>query len=256
VDSYLRPFRAARDAMSRPANLNLHRVVAALVACMLGATLLSISGSATALDGRRIGPLDNRGFPSYYVDSVGRGVQMCDNGTAFCQGVRAGALTPPEGEAFYWSALAPIRTGRGTLDVEFALEAAFAGQRPIVFSRLRIRGHLDRRGLYTLHHPFGNVKFRATRPAQDRNVNMTIDRPCSITRGTCAPRMPTWLRARNQHKGYLGALRRTRVTGGTFRNNMSVEAEHHRIIGRTARFRVIGKLCGPDCRARMRRAAR
>lgn len=218
--------------------------------------MLTIGGSAAALNGARTGPLDDKGFPAYYVDDAGRALQMCDDGSPFCLGAKPGALTPPDGEALYWSAATTLRTRRGPLSVEIALEAAFAGNRPVVFRRVRIRGHLGHRGRYVLHHPYGNLRFDAVSAREQRNVNVTHDNTCSIHGGRCSPRMTRWLRSRSRHAHYLGTRRRTRVRGGTLRNTLSVEAPNGRIIGRTARFRVIGKVCGQPCRARARRAAR
>jgi hypothetical protein len=251
-----RPLRAADGATTRRPHFTWRAGVAAFAALVLGAAMLTIGGSASALNGRRTGPLDNRGFPAYYVDDAGRAVQMCDDGSAICQGANRGDLVAPDGEALYWSALTTLRTRRGPLEVEFALEASFEGQRPVVFRRLRIRGHLGRRGRYILHHPYGNLPFTAIRAREDRNVDVTHDNRCSIRGGRCAPRMDRWLRARSRRPGYLGRNRRTRVRGGTFRNFISVEAPNGRIIGRKARFRVVGKACGRPCRARARRAAR
>jgi hypothetical protein len=251
-----RPLRAAVGATTRRPHFTWRGAVAAVAALILGAAMLTIGGSASALDGNRTGPRDNRGFPAYYVDDAGRAVQLCDDGSAICLGARRRALRPPDGEALYWSAVTTVRTRRGPLEVEFALEAAFEGQRPVVFRRLRIRGHLGRRGTYVLHHPYGNVRFTAITPSEDRNVNVTHDNRCSIRGGRCAPRMDRWLRSTSRRPHYLGRNRRTRVTGGTLRNFVSVEAPNDRIIGRKARFRVLGKVCGQPCRTRARRAAR
>jgi hypothetical protein len=251
-----RPLRAADGATTRRPHFTWRGAVAAVAALILGAAMLTIGGSASALDGNRTGPRDNRGFPAYYVDDAGRAVQLCDDGSAICLGARRRALRPPDGEALYWSAVTTVRTRRGPLEVEFALEAAFEGQRPVVFRRLRIRGHLGRRGTYILHHPYGNLRFTAITPSEDRNVNVTHDNRCSIRGGRCAPRMDRWLRSTSRRPHYLGRNRRTRVTGGTLRNFISVEAPNDRIIGRKARFRVLGKVCGQPCRARARRAAR
>lgn len=251
-----RSFRAADGAATRRPHCTWRGGVAALAAFVLGAAMLTIGGSAAALNGNRTGPLDRRGFPAYYVDGAGRAVQMCDDGSAVCLGARRRDLRPPDGEALYWSAVTTMRTRRGPLEVEFALEAAFEGNRPVVFRRVRIRGHLGRRGSYILHHPYGNLRFDAITPSEQRNVNVTHDNRCSIRGGRCAPRMTRWLRSTSRRGHYLGRPRRTRVTGGTLRNSISVEAPNGRIIGRKARFRVIGKACGRPCRARARRAAR
>ena len=254
MDLNLRPFRAARDATSRRPRLNLRRGAAAVLACLLGFALLSVSGSATALNANKTGPLDNRGFPGYYMDFAGRALQMCDDGTRFCQGIGPNALTPPDGEAFYWMAIAHLKTNRGPLDVEMAVEAAFAGQRPIVFSRLRVRGHLSQKGNYVLKYPFGQVRIHAITRREQRNVDFTRDIPCTLTRGgRCAQGMDRWLKSTVRQQGYLGPARRTTVTGGSKRNNLEfVSKDNGKTIGRTSKFRIIGKRCGSACRANAR----
>ena len=138
----------------------------------------------------------------------------------------------------------------GDLSVEFALEAAFgdAGE-PIVFDRIRIRGHLSRAGRYVLLHPYGRTRFRAVSPREQRNVNLTEDLPCSLARrGACAGHITNFLRSRRAPRGYLGAGERaTRVTGGTARNELVIRARRGGVIGRTRQFEVLGKLAsGPQ----------
>lgn len=254
VDFHLRPSRAAGDARPRRTILTPRRAFAAVLACVLGVTLMSVGGSASALSMAHVGAKDSRGFPTFYMDEAGRALQMCDDGSAFCQGVKPGALTPPDGEAFYWEALTPLKTPRGTLSVEMGLEAAFAGQRPVVFYRIRVRGHLSKRGTYIFKHPFGQIRLQAITPAEQRNVNFTRDVPCSQTNGgVCAPRMTRWLKSTTRAKGYLGTRRRTPVTGGTLRNTAELVArDTGKTIGVSKQFRIVGKVCGPSCRARNR----
>ena len=95
VDLHLRPSRAAGDATPRRTRFTVRRGAAAVLACVLGVTLLSVGGSASALNAKRTGPLDNKGFPSYDVDVAGRGLQLCTDGTPLCQGVKAGDLVAP-----------------------------------------------------------------------------------------------------------------------------------------------------------------
>jgi hypothetical protein len=173
-------------------------------------------------------------------------LQLCEDGTARCLGASPGDLVAPDGEAFYWMATAHIRTKRGPIDVEFALEAAFAGQRPIVFDRLRIRGHLKQRGRYILQHPYGTTRFRAITPAEQRNVDFTVDRHCSLERGgPCNERITNFLRARRHPAGYAGfGGRRTLVKGGTVRNSLVLKARKGKVIGRTNRCAIVGDKIG------------
>jgi hypothetical protein len=250
VDLNLRPGRAASGATSRRPHLNGRRTVAALLACALGATLLTMGGSAAALNGNRIGGLDDRGFPRFYMDQAGRALQLCVDGSALCQGVGPNALAGRDGEAFYWVALTPLKTSRGTLSVEMAIEAAFEGQRPVVFRRLRVRGHLNRRGNYLLRYPYGAVTIHAIATGNQRNVDFTLDRRCALADpGRCAPRMHRWLKSTTRAPHYLGTRTRTPVTGGTKRNVVQLVARNNgKLIGRSRQFRVVGKVCGRACR--------
>ena len=155
-----------------------------------------------SLNTRKTGPRDDRGFPLYYTDDRGRSLRLCEDGTARCLGAVRGDLIAPEGEGFYWMATSTVRSRRGPLEIEFALEAAFAGTRPIVFDRIRIRGHLRRAGVYILDHPYGRTRFRAITPTEQRNVDLTIDRNCSLVRnGRCRGRIDNFLRSRTPPRG-------------------------------------------------------
>ena len=220
--------------------------VLALVAGTVLAALVAATVPTYSLNTRMTGPRDDRGFPLYFTDDRGRSLRLCENGTARCLGATRGDLIAPEGEALYWSASTTLHTRRGPLDVEFALEAAFAGQRPIVFDRIRIRGHLRRAGVYFLDHPYGRTRFRAITPREQRNVNLTIDRNCSLVRnGRCRGRIDNFLRARNAPKGYVGfGARPTHVKGGTFRNVLVLRTRKGRVIGKAGRFAVVGQRAG------------
>lgn len=218
-------------------------------ALALAAGLLGATGSASALNTNRTGAQDGRGFPRYYTDDSGLSLQLCEDRSPRCLGTGPGALVPPDGENFYWSASAELPSRRGTLSVELALEAAFTPNgRPLVFDRLRIRGHLDHGGRYVLRHPFGSKRFRAANPREQRNVNVTVDIPCSRVRGGgCQERIDTWLRSRRPRAGYVGRGDvPTRVVGGTVRNELVLRARGRGVIGRTRRFAVVGKVAaGP-----------
>jgi hypothetical protein len=214
--------------------------VGTVVALVLGAAVPTYS-----INTRQTGRQDSRGFPLYYTDDRGLHLRLCESGTRQCLGARPRDLVAPEGEAFYWMATATIRSKRGPLDIEFALEAAFGGARglkPIVFDRIRIRGHLRQAGRYVLDHPYGSTRFRAITPAEQRNVDFTVDRACSLERGgTCNGRIDNFLRALNPPKGYVGfGERRTLVRGGTVRNSLVLRSGR-RVIGQTNRFAVLGR---------------
>jgi hypothetical protein len=213
------------------------------------AALMAAATPAEGLNTNRTGAPDDRGFPANYTDDAGLSLMMCEDGTAACLNAVSGDLVPPEGESFYWMATATVPTARGNLDVEFALEAAFgeAGE-PIVFDRLRIRGHLSRAGRYVLQHPYGSIRFSAESPAEQRNVNLTEDLTCSLERGgPCNGHITNFLRSISAPRGYLGAGEvTTRVAGGTVRNELVVRTRGGSVIGRTRQFGVVGKLApGP-----------
>jgi hypothetical protein len=199
-----------------------------------------------SLNTRKTGPRDDRGFPLFFTDDRGRSLRLCEDRTARCLFASPGDLVAPDGEAFYWMATSTLRSRRGPLEVEFALEAAFAGQRPIVFDRIRIRGHLRQAGRYILDHPYGRTRFRAITPREQRNVNLTIDRNCALVRnGPCRGRIDNFLRARNAPNGYVGfGGRPTRVKAGTLRNVLVLRTAKGKVIGKAGKFAVMGKRAG------------
>jgi len=219
---------------------------AALTAC---AASLVVSSPVQGLDARAVGPLDARGFPSYYTDDAGLSLKICEDGLATCLGATPADLDDrTNGEAFYWMATAELPSSRGTLSVEFALEAAFlATDQPMVFDRLRVRGDLTRTGTYTLLTPYGRTRITAEGLGQ-RNVNFTSDITCALSPGAgCPGRITSFLRSTSPPTGYLGGGDvATRVTGGTARNELVLLAPNGRVLGRTAQFAVLGQLAdGP-----------
>jgi hypothetical protein len=222
------------------------KVFRLLVLGTILAALVAAATPANSINTHRTGRLDNRGFPLFYQDDSGLKLRLCETGTAQCARAGRRALTPPGGENFYWLATAHIRTSRGPVDVELALEAAFGGARgrlPIVFERIRIRGHLRDAGGYTLDHPYGSTNFRAITPAEQRNVDFTRDRACATKRGGgCGGMITNFLRATNPPKGYVGfGGRRTLVRGGTVRNDLVLRDSGGAVIGQTDRIAVLGK---------------
>jgi hypothetical protein len=239
---------------------NRARLVGVAVAALaVGMGALAANGPAQALNLNKIGAPDPNvaNFPSQYTDDFGISLQPCVDGTARCGLATAtddgaggpGMATSPDGEGFYWMATATVRSPRGSVDVEFAHEGAWASAtQQIVFDRTRIRGDLPA-GKYTLLTPFGQTKFSAVGIGQ-RNVNMTQDPGCVQTAGaggTCSAKMTNWLRSTSAPVGYLGnGVALTTVKGGTFRNNLVLLNSKGQKIGSTARFAITGKLAdGP-----------
>jgi hypothetical protein len=228
---------------------------AALAALAVGVATLAATGPAQGLNTNKIGGPDASGFPLHYTDDSGVSLQLCIDGTARCGGATStddgaggpGVSVAPDGEGFYWMATAAVRSPRGRIDVEFAHEAAWASAtQPIVFDRTRIRGDLTP-GRYTLLTPYGRTRFEAVGTGQ-RNVNLTQDPGCTLARGgPCSAKMTNFLRATGAPQGYLGnGVGLTTVTGGTERNNLVLMDSKGKVIGKTARFAITGKLAdGP-----------
>jgi hypothetical protein len=218
-----------------------------LVVGTVVATVMAAAVPTYSLNTRRTGPRDDRGFPLYYTDNRGQALRLCEDGSAHCLRADPGDLVAPNGEALYWSASTTLHSKRGPIDVEFALEAAFGDSgRPIVFDRIRVRGHLNKKGKYVLLHPYGRIRFRAISIREQRNVDVTHDRNCSVVRkGRCRGDIDKWLRGTRHPKGYIGfGQRKTRVKGGTVRNFLVLKTTKGKFLGKQAKFRVIGKKAG------------
>ena len=245
--------RAARE--SRQGRRSWQLVGTAVAVLAVGMATLAVTEPAQGLNTGKIGGPDESGFPLHYTDNSGVSLQLCVDGSARCGNatrLNDGAGGPGvgvagEGEGFYWIATATVRSPRGSIDVEFAHEAAWASlSQRIVFDRTRIRGHM-RPGRYTLLTPYGTTRFSAVGAGQ-RNVNLTQDPGCTQTPGgPCSRKMTNWLRASGAPLGYLGnGAALTTVTGGTERNNLVLLAPNGSVIGRTARFAITGQLAdGP-----------
>jgi hypothetical protein len=238
--------------VSRQRRFSRGRIVGAAVAALAVGATLAASGPAQGLNLNKIGDPDATSFPSHYTDDFGISLQLCVDGTAKCGGALPGdvdASSAPDGEGFYWMATSTVNSPRGSIDVEFAHEAAWASQtQQIVFDRTRIRGDLPA-GKYTLLTPYGQTKFSAVGTGQ-RNVNMTADPGCAQVPGAdarCSAKMTNWLRATSAPVGYIGnGVRPTTVRGGTFRNNLVLLNSKGKKIGQSARFIVTGQLAdGP-----------
>jgi len=223
---------------------------AAVLTLLLAAPLLTVVGPAGALDADRVGPVDReqRGFPAYYTDDSGFALQMCDDGSANCLLARPRDLRPPEGEQLYWAAFADLSAPGIQLSVELAVEAAWVGREQVVFDRVRVRGHVDSAGSYTLTYPYGQTTIQAEDPAEQRNIDFTEDIGCEpAPGGRCNFRIAagnrghitTWLRSTRSPRRYMGnPERRTPVTGGI---RQSVTVAGPAGTATTSRWGVLGK---------------
>jgi hypothetical protein len=220
----------------------------ALSAAALVVPVLTVVGPAQALDDAGVGPRDplQRGFPAYYSDDAGVALQMCDDGSANCLLARPRDLAPPEGEALYWAAFADLSSPGIDVSVEFALEAAWLDGTPVVFDRLRIRGHVNAPGSYTLTHPYGTTTVTAEDPGEQRNVNFTEDLGCEpVAGGRCrfrdatAGHITTWLRQTDAPQGYLGNPDRPSAVTGGLRQSVTLLGPAG--LASTNQFGVLGK---------------
>jgi hypothetical protein len=219
-------------------------------ALVVGAALLAVSSTAQGINNAKNGPLDARGFPTYFTDDSGISLAICEDGSPNCLGATTADLTDTTGgEAFYWVATAAVPSSRGTINVEFALEAAFSAPNvPMVFERLRVRGDLNRPGRYTLQHPYGSARIPADGTGP-RNVNFTEDIPCNVGQvSTCSGPITSFLRSTAGPAGYIGSGEGLgRVTGGKLRNELVLRAPNGAVIGRTSQFAITGKVApGPS----------
>jgi len=223
------------------------RLTFATFALALGAATLTMTSPVQALDNTNTGPLDPRGFPTYFTDDSGISLAVCEDGSANCLGATDADLADTtDGEGFYWMATATLPSTRGELAVEFALEGAFSAPGvPFVFERLRVRGDLTQAGTYTLQHPYGSTAL----PATGGNVNLTRDVPCVLSAtSTCSGPIGNFLRSTSAPVGYLGGGEvATAVTGGRLRNDLVLRAPNGTVIGRTNQFAIVGKVApGPS----------
>lgn len=230
----------------------------AVLAMLLGAPLLAFVGPAQAVDPDGVGPRDpeQRSFPAYYTDDAGTVLQLCDDGSANCLLARPRDLAPPEGEAFYWVATGELTAPGIDLNVEFAIEAAWLDGQQQVFDRLRIRGHVDEAGTYTLTHPYGTTTVEAADPVERRNVNFTEDVGCEPVAGArcdfaalaTSPdaHVTTFLQSTDPPAGYLG---RGEVAGpatiGEDGLPASMSVAGPAGTAATTDFAIMGKLANP-----------
>jgi hypothetical protein len=243
--------------VSRQRRFSRGRIVGAAVAAIAVGATLAASGPAQGLNTAKTGAAGAAGFPSHYTDDFGTSLELCIDESARCGGAGLlddgaggpGVGVPGDGEGFYWMATSTVRSPRGSIDVEFAHEAAWASAtQRIVFDRTRIRGDL-KPGRYTLLTPYGQTKFSAVGTGQ-RNVNQTQDPGCAQEPGArvrCPAKMTNWLRAVGAPVGYLGnSASLTQVRGGTFRNNLVLLDSTGRKIGSSSRFAVMGKIAANE----------
>ncbi|NUS51056.1 MAG: chitobiase/beta-hexosaminidase C-terminal domain-containing protein [Nocardioidaceae bacterium] len=148
------------------------------VACVL----VGMAAPATAaVDGLRVGPVDpSTSYPMWVQTSDGTRLDLCLDDPS-CLGTRA-ALTPPDGEAFWYNATATVNGSGATGLVEMATEAAFAAAGPdqqMAFNRLRIRLDVNTPGTYEVRYPYGTKTYVVDAiDAKTHEINDTQDIGC------------------------------------------------------------------------------
>jgi hypothetical protein len=200
-------------------------------AAALAATA-AFAGPASANLGA-FGPLAPVGFPSYYEDTQGVQLALCIDDPRCPSAPPVLEPVAPNDEAFYFTAASgvagtnTISGGNATVDVEFAVEAAYLDpETPITFGRIQFTA----RGLqpdteYTVEHPWGTSHFTTEpdgtllggkRAAQREETDGTFEDTLNTPIGP-------WLRSDAAPAGYLGdGITSTTVTGGPLRNNIRV----------------------------------
>ena len=144
----------------------------------------------TASTPDRTGRLDSRGFPLFYTDDAGRQLRLCETGTRQCQGATRTRPDPAGGRELLLDGHRPHPhqpRGRSMSSSPSRPPSEDrAGTCPSSSTGSGSGATSTRRGGYILDHPYGSTNFRAITPAEQRNVDFTVDRICSRKRqGTC-----------------------------------------------------------------------
>jgi hypothetical protein len=134
-----------------------------------------------------VGPIDPaNGFPLWYRDSNGLGLQLCLSQAGFCFTSQPNPSAPISfpgnfgDEAFYFMASSDMALpGGGLALLSLALEAAFLNgnaqpDNQLVFARVRIRIDAPQSGTYKVIHPYGKDTFSSV-VAGTRAINFTED---------------------------------------------------------------------------------
>jgi hypothetical protein len=160
---------------------------------LVGAGLLSFSGTAMA-NLASTGPTDPAsGFPAWYQDINGTQLAPCVADPGCPNSPAAAAFVAPDGEAFYQLASATVNgPGGQSATVEFNLEAAFLGPAAndqITFGRVQVTlNNMVPNGAYTVTYPYGTGTWTAgptgglvggPRAAQRRQVGCAAT-PCDF----------------------------------------------------------------------------
>lgn len=195
--------RRGPDAPRRLTRRASAGALAAVIA--LGALPLAATSASAKLGG--VGPVSTtNGYPTYFQDSNGLKLRLCDDIDAGCALAERPDETAPlsfpgnyPGESFYFAAETRVRSGKVEARYRAALEAAFTGEdaeagENIVFARVRVRvsAGLVPGATYKVIHPYGELTLKATSKGA---LNYTDDRGCM------APPCGTFQRAADSFLG-------------------------------------------------------
>jgi hypothetical protein len=227
----------------------VHRFARLTLACLLaalGAALLAGPAQAALSAAGPVNPQTR--FPDWYQDGSGLKLQLCVDGPPLCLAAR-NDLTAPEGEAFWWQAEATVNVDGGTALLVLAEEAAFAGDAPISFGRIRVNVRGARPNTtYTFDHPYGSANVTTDGLGNGRSDANDVGcgaGPCDWNAALATDIGPQFLRwdpsvAPAAPAGFVGdAVTPHRVTGGRLRNTFGVSGG-----AVTDLFTVQGKLAG------------
>ena len=153
------------------------RIMRTALAAAVSLALLSPAHAAL----QRMGPINNSptvgGFPAWFQDFSGLGIEFCDPQSqaeldgGWCVLLPGDAIIPEQfpnnffDEHFYWRADSAVDDGTTRSRLVLALEAAFANGPAavgdgITFGRIRVFvTNVPFSGTYTIHHPYGTFIF-------------------------------------------------------------------------------------------------
>lgn len=212
---------------------------------LLAAGTVSMSMMSPAQGARAGGAdADHPAYPGHFTDNTGVSLQLCEDGTPNCHDAVVGDLEAL-GEALYYSAAATVASGANNLDIEFALEALVNEEttEPEVVDAMIIRGHVARRGTWTLQHPYGTTRFQATAATDQENVRHIVETVCPEAGACTGGRLSTFLRSTRPPSGYMGDVEIPgRVTAGPQRNNVVLRNPAGKVVASTNQFEVMGMI--------------
>jgi hypothetical protein len=170
-------------------------------------------------------PNAGSGHPLWYQDSTGLQLGICLDDPLCPTSGRAADMVAPDGEAFYQVASAEVTAPGKSIVGDFNVEAAFLDADPQAFGRIQFTATgLTPGATYTVEHPYGTSHFTAGANGSVGGNARSAQR--EETDGTFADTLNSpigpFLRSTTPPPGHIGNGSPTTVTGGRFRNSMTV----------------------------------